>query len=66
MIGQFGHDGMKHFPCTFGLSKKGIDKEEFEKCLFINIIRLYPNALDISCKKVVIKIDSGLEFLMHT
>ena len=58
--GKFGHNEVKTFPCTIGLNEKGgMDKEEFEKYLFINIIPLYPDACDVPSKRVMIKIDSG-------
>ncbi len=58
--GKFGHNEVKIFPCTFELNEKGeMDKEEFEKYLFINIIPLYPDAIDFPGKGVLIKLDSG-------
>ncbi len=58
--GKFGHDEVKTFPCTFGLNEKGgMDKDEFEKYLFVNIVSLYPDAVDVPGKRVCIKLDSG-------
>ncbi len=51
VIGQFGHDEVKTFPCTFGLNEKGgMDKEEFKKYILINIIPLYPDSKDVQGK----------------
>ncbi len=36
-----------------------MDEAEFEKYVKNNIIPLYPDALDIPCKRVLIKVDSG-------
>ncbi len=42
--GQFGHNEVKTFPWTFGLNEKGgMDTDEFQKYLFVNIILLYPD-----------------------
>ncbi len=61
VIGQFGHNEVKTFPCTFGLNEKGgMDKEEFKKYIFINIIPLYPDSKVVPGKKVCIKLDSRL------
>ncbi len=58
--GKFGYDNDQIFPCTLGLNEKGgMDREEFEKYIFNGIVPLYPNALDVPGKRVLIKIDSG-------
>ncbi len=47
MCEKFGFDEKKIFPCTIGLNKKeGINKVEFKKYVFINIIFIYPNVAD--------------------
>ncbi len=51
VIGQCGYDEVKGFPCTFGLNeKRGMDKKEFEKYIFTNIIPLYHDAKDVPGK----------------
>ncbi len=58
--GNFGHDVVWSFPYTFRSNKKGkMDKEEFEKFLFISIVPLCPDAADVVGKRVSIKLDSG-------
>ncbi len=48
------------FPiCTIGLNKVGMDIEEFNKYVFINIICLSPDAADILGMRVLLKINSG-------
>ncbi len=61
VIGQFRHDVVKSFTCTIGLNEKGeMDKENFMKYIFINIIPLYSYAKDVPGKRVCIKLDSRL------
>ncbi len=36
-----------------------MDNDEFEKCLKNNIIPLFPDALDVPGKRVMLKVDSG-------
>ena len=58
--GKFGFESVQTFPCTIGLNEKGgMDAAEFEEYLFINIVRLYPDAADIPGKRVMAKLDSG-------
>ena len=45
---------------SIGLNEKGgMDDDEFEKYLKNSIIPLYPDALDVPGKRVMIKVDSG-------
>ncbi len=59
--GNFGNSEVKTFPCTFGMnSKGGMDKDEFNKYIFVNIVPLYPDVVDVLQKRVLIELDSGL------
>lgn len=48
------------FCCIFGLNDKGsMDKVEFEKYLFHSIVPVCLDSLDITSKRVAVKLDSG-------
>lgn len=60
--GKFGFDSEQDWPVTFQMNEKGgmdEDEEEFETYLMNSIVPLYPNAEDIPCKHVMVKLDSG-------
>ncbi len=57
--GQFGNYEVKSFPFTFELNEKeGMDKDEFQYYLFINIIPLYADAEDVQGKWILLKPNS--------
>ena len=58
--GQFGCDGVRAWPVTFGSNEKGgMDEEEFEKYIMNSIVPLYPNARNRPGHRVMLKVDSG-------
>jgi hypothetical protein len=58
--GQFGCDGVRSWPVTFGSNEKGgMDEEEFEKYVMNAIVPLYPNARNRPGHHVMLKVDSG-------
>mmetsp|Transcript_13382 Transcript_13382/g.31511 ORF Transcript_13382/g.31511 Transcript_13382/m.31511 type:complete len:575 (+) Transcript_13382:842-2566(+) len=56
-----GHFGInKNWECTYGKNEKGgMNVEEFEKYVHKNIIRLFPDAADVSGSRVILKCDGG-------
>ena len=57
---KFGMPERRKCGVSIGLNEKGgMDEAEFEKYVKNNIIPLYPDALDIPGKRVLVKVDSG-------
>jgi len=60
VLGKFGCEQAKVWQSTIGMNNRGgMDTEEFEKYVLNNILRLYPDAADISGHKVILKCDGG-------
>jgi len=60
VMGKFGCAERREWQPSIGMNLKGgMDDDEFFKYLKVNIIPLYPDALDVKGKRVMIKIDSG-------
>ena len=58
--GKFGHTKEREWNTTFGMNEKGgMDAEEFEKYVMGCLVPLYPDALDVPGKRVMLKVDSG-------
>ena len=58
--GQFGCDGVRSWPVTFGSNEKGgMDNNDFDKYIMNSIIPLYPNARNRPGHCVMLKVDSG-------
>ena len=60
VVGQFGHEEKKRFPCAFGLNERaGMDATELQKCMENTILPLYPDVEDVPGKRALLKVDSG-------
>ena len=50
----------ENWPITVGANAKGgVDREEFEKGMQTNILKLHPGAANEPGQRVMIKVDSG-------
>eukprot|EP00804_Cyclotella_cryptica_P024959 CCRYP_015507-RC/>CCRYP_015507-RC protein AED:0.06 eAED:0.04 QI:0/0/0/1/0/0/2/0/553 len=58
--GKFGTDCEKEWPVTIAMnSKGGMDEREFRSYFLNSIVPLFPDAEDVTGKRVIIKVDSG-------
>ena len=61
---MYGFGEVQEVGMTIGSNAKaGMDSKEFLKYLFSTIVPLYPDAADVSGKRVAIIVDSGPECL---
>ena len=60
VLGRFGTDGIKSWPCTFGMNEKaGMNAVELQKHLCKGMLPLHPDMENVPGKRVIVKVDSG-------